>query len=271
MATTLSQGNFFGQLVGRVQLADFILNETVYVPRATIPPHSHQNAYFCLVRQGKYTEAYVSKTRSCGPLTFAFHPPGELHSESFGDAEARSFNIEITENWLRRVCDRVSFDAPLAFQGGPVTGIALRLYREFQVTDAVSCIAIEGLILEIIATAFRRAQSGARPSAPAWLRTVCEILNDRFAERLGLGQIAHLVGVHPVYLATAFRRHYNCTIGEYVRRLRLEYSCRELARSNRPLAEIAVAAGYADQSHFCRTFKNSTGLSPAQYRRLHLN
>lgn len=271
MSTTLSQGSFFGRLIGRVQLADFILNETVYVPRAVIPPHSHQNAYFCLVREGKYTEAYGSKTRSCGPLTFAFHPPGELHSESFGDAEARSFNIEITGNWLRRVCDRVRFDAPFAFQGGPITGIALRLYREFQVTDAVSMIAIEGLILEIIATAFRQAQSSARPSAPAWLKTVREILHDRFAERLELNQVADLVDVHPVYMATVFRRYYNCTIGEYVRRLRVEYSCRELIRSNRPLAEIAVAAGYADQSHFCRAFKNSTGFSPAQYRRLHLN
>ncbi|HEY6330403.1 MAG TPA: helix-turn-helix transcriptional regulator, partial [Blastocatellia bacterium] len=74
-----------------------------------------------------------------------------------------------------------------------------------------------------------------------------------------------------VYMATAFRRYHNCTIGEYVRRLRIEYSCRELAGSNRPLAEIAASAGYADQSHFCRAFRNSTGLSPAQYRRLYLN
>jgi AraC family transcriptional regulator len=59
------------------------------------------------------------------------------------------------------------------------------------------------------------------------------------------------------------------TVGEYLRRLRVEYTGRELSGSNRPLVDIGLDAGFSDQSHFTRTFKRVTGLTPAAYRSLH--
>jgi AraC-like DNA-binding protein len=70
------------------------------------------------------------------------------------------------------------------------------------------------------------------------------------------------VGVHPVYLASAFRRHYRCSIGEYKRRLRVEFICGEIARSDAPLSQVALAAGYSDQAHFSRSFKRFAGMTP---------
>jgi len=270
MHTTLPHGKFFGRVVGSARVADFFLNETVYLPGTRIPRHSHENGYFCLVRQGSYTEAYGAKTRSCGPLTFAFHPPGELHSEDFGEVEARSFNIEISRQRLRGLGDgSLNLDKPLVLTS--VAGLGLRLYHEFQLMDEVSRLAIEGLILEIIAGAARAAKGKPRTEPPEWLGKVREILQERFAERLALNEIATMVQVHPVHMATMFRRYNHCTVGEYVRQLRIEYSCRELATSRKSLAEIAAAAGYADQSHFCRALRNSLGLSPSEYRRRRLN
>jgi len=74
--------------------------------------------------------------------------------------------------------------------------------------------------------------------------------------------------MQPPSLARAFRRRYGCTVGEYVRRLRIEFACRELAGSEKPLASIAQNAGFFDQSHFSKTFKLLTGQSPAAYRKL---
>jgi AraC-like DNA-binding protein len=59
------------------------------------------------------------------------------------------------------------------------------------------------------------------------------------------------------------------TIAEYVRMLRLDWAAARVAKSEEPLSAIALRAGYADQSHFTRAFKRRTGLTPAQYRRLH--
>ncbi|HYR28431.1 MAG TPA: helix-turn-helix transcriptional regulator, partial [Thermoanaerobaculia bacterium] len=64
-----------------------------------------------------------------------------------------------------------------------------------------------------------------------------------------------------------FRRHFRCTVGDYVRERRIEYASRELARSATPLALIALDAGFASQAHFSTTFKRMTGFTPAAYRR----
>jgi AraC family transcriptional regulator len=55
-------------------------------------------------------------------------------------------------------------------------------------------------------------------------------------------------------------------VGDYVRKLRIEYACHELVASARPIVDIALAAGFCDQSHFTRTFKLAVGSSPSQYR-----
>jgi AraC family transcriptional regulator len=75
-------------------------------------------------------------------------------------------------------------------------------------------------------------------------------------------------GVHPVSLARAFRHHYGCTVGEYIRRLRIRYACDRLLGSDDSLVEIAYAAGFSHQAHLSRTFKRTLGLSPSQFRRL---
>ena len=61
--------------------------------------------------------------------------------------------------------------------------------------------------------------------------------------------------------------HANRSPGEYVRRLRVEIACQRLASSDMPLAEIALAAGFSDQSHFTKTFRHYNGMTPGEYRR----
>jgi AraC family transcriptional regulator len=91
---------------------------------------------------------------------------------------------------------------------------------------------------------------------------------EHFSETLTLTQIAQVVGVHPVYLATAFRKKFGLTIGEFVRKLRIEHACDELIKGDLPLAAIALDAGFVDQSHFSKVFKLQVGTTPANYRRI---
>jgi AraC family transcriptional regulator len=84
-----------------------------------------------------------------------------------------------------------------------------------------------------------------------------------------LKTIADSVAVHPVHLVRTFRRFYRSTVGEYLRRLRIEFASQQLAGTDTPLADIALASGFADQCHFTRTFKRLTGLTPARYRALY--
>jgi AraC-like DNA-binding protein len=92
------------------------------------------------------------------------------------------------------------------------------------------------------------------------------LLRDRFAEPLTLDEIAGAVGVHPMHLTRVFRRHFRCTIGDMVRRLRIDFACRQLSSTDDALVEIALAAGFSDQSQFCRTFRRLTGMTPTGFR-----
>lgn len=75
------------------------------------------------------------------------------------------------------------------------------------------------------------------------------------SQTLSLSNVAEVVGVHPTHLAKMFRRHYGCTIGEYIRMLRLDYAAKLLAQPNKTLSAIALVAGFYDQSHFAHFFK----------------
>jgi AraC family transcriptional regulator len=268
MQQRLSGGRFYGRAVRHRVVGGLHLVETCYAPGSRLPRHSHEHGYFCLVRRGQYREEYGGRERSCGPLSVAFHPPGEVHAEQFAGDETLSFNIEVTDSWLARWPDFVArYDWAADFRGGALAGLALRLYGEFLRDDTAAPLAIEGLTLEILAEGWRRAVPVPGRGPPPWLARVREVLHHGFAEPLTLGELAAQAGVHPVHAATAFRRHYGCTVGQYVRRRRIEFACYQLATSAASVAEIALTAGFADQSHFSRTFKRLTGLTPAAYRK----
>src|SRR5262249_40350364 len=148
---------------------------------------------------------------------------------------------------------------PADFQGGPFVRLARCLYREFRQSDPFAPLAVEGLMLELIAGLARRRDHAAGRRPPVWLARVRELLRARFGAPPGLGEMAREVGVHAVHLARTFRAHYGCSTGEYVRQLRVEFACQRLAKSAAPLVEIALAAGFFDQSHFTRVFKQFTG------------
>ena len=103
-------------------------------------------------------------------------------------------------------------------------------------------------------------------SAPPWLRRVRERLEGETAPVLA--DLAGEAGVHPRYLMRVFRRWVGCSMGEFVRRRRIRRARMMLAETSDGLAAVSAAAGFYDQSHFGRTFKRLTGLTPREYRRL---
>jgi len=271
MKRILYEGEFFGQTLKSCEVAGLSLTETTHGPNIKLPRHAHSHAYFCIALQGTYTEVYEKKIRECHALTLAFHPPFELHSEQFRDLIVRSFNVEMKPCFLERIREHSPIlDSPADFQGGLTAMLGIRAYNEFQRMDGASPLVIEGLILEMIAEASRLRLNISSRKSDYWLSQVKEMLHAHFSENLALSSIAQKVNVHPVHLAREFRKLYRCSIGEYVRQLRIEFACKELASTDAPLIEIALRAGFFDQSHFCRVFKRSMGLTPAQYRLINL-
>jgi AraC family transcriptional regulator len=102
--------------------------------------------------------------------------------------------------------------------------------------------------------------------APSWLARVRDALHEHFADPPSLAELACDADVHPDHLGRTFRRYYGLTPGAYVRRVRLERAIRLIVDTQRPLAEIAYATGFADQSHMTRQVGDATGLPPGRLR-----
>jgi AraC-like DNA-binding protein len=91
-------------------------------------------------------------------------------------------------------------------------------------------------------------------------------MRTNFAEPLSNAELARVAGRSVRALERMFRRQMQATPQQFLRRLRLRLACRELSTSRRPLAAIAVAHGFCDQSHFVREFRREFGLTPGDYR-----
>jgi AraC family transcriptional regulator len=241
--------------------------EASYPPDDRHPTHSHERASFCLVLEGGFAASSRNTSVVCNPSSVLFYPAGEAHAEHFQPAGGRCLILEVESARLDRPeGPPLALDCPADFHGGSVAGIAFRLYRELRTMDDASPLAIEGLALELLAEAFRSLRRPAGRTPTRRLEDARELLRAHFPEQISLSVVAGVAGLHPIYFAQEFRKAYGCSVGEYVRRLRVEFASRELSGTDAPLSRIAVEAGFFDQSHFTRTFKRLTGMTPAEYR-----
>lgn len=250
-----------------IEVGGLIITETAHAARLSLPRHAHERANVSFVLKGSFTEVIGRHSQECGPLSLLVKPAGEVHSNEYGSAGARCLIIEVMQHRLEairsysKVLDRAEH-----LRSGLLPTLALRVYREFRLRDRSSLLIIEGLVLEILGHAARRGAPAMPLAPPRWLKQARDICHEQFTQPISLLGVATSVDVNPAHLARTFRRHYQCSVGEYVRRLRLDFAAREIVESDMSLAEIASAAGFYDHSHFTHAFKARTGMTPTEYR-----
>jgi AraC family transcriptional regulator len=268
MEQQLAPGIFFGERHNCRHLPGLSITESVYAAHAVLPRHAHTHAFLSFIRHGTYRETYRTMARDYAAPTVVFHPPGESHADHFAQTGGRILSVEFAPCWLEQVRAHAPIlDGSAEFEGGLPCWLMLRVCRELRNWDEVSPLAVEGVVLEILAMATRHTVKKHGRVVPHWLRQVRDLLHERFADHLTSEQIAQTAGVHPTHLMRAFRQVHGCTLGEYVRRLRTDFACRRLAASDVPLVDIALSAGFCDQGHFTKAFKRATGLTPSEYRK----
>ncbi len=156
---------------------------------------------------------------------------GAIHSNRIHNTGIRFFCIEMGRPWRNRANGHLeSLRGLTHFDEGLLPWLAMRLYREFRAEDEVAPLAIEGLVLELLAGVARQS-SHSEKGTTRWMQKARDFVHDRFQESISLAEVADFAEVHPVSLARAFRRTYHCTVGDYVRKLRIEFACQKLTGS----------------------------------------
>jgi AraC family transcriptional regulator len=114
------------------------------------------------------------------------------------------------------------------------------------------------------------AEQEQRCGLPArMLRCIEEYIDVHLEKDLSVEELASHLGISPSYFARSFRSSVGLAPHSYVMRRRLLRAQELLARTELPLTDIALATGFADQSHFSRRFHEMTGMPPRTFRLQH--
>lgn len=124
-----------------------------------------------------------------------------------------------------------------------------------------------GTIVSLDDSVPERRESAAMSSRSK--RVIEEFIDARLEHGIDIAELATRIGLSESYFFRVFRKSFGISPHRYLMRRRLSLAQSLLTKSDLGLAEIALKAGFADQSHFSRSFQQFTGLSPGAFRRQH--
>ena len=232
--------------------------------------HAHAETTLTLVAHGAYEESRDrGASQSFGSGSAWLRPAGATHANRFPREGIESLVVELAADRLVQIGEYWPEVSGLGrFESPVIARLTRTLGREAQARDTAAPLALEAGTLELFAALARSAQRRAEGKLPPpWVRRVREALADESTAAWDVRSLAQCAGVHPVHLARTFREHYGLSPGEWLRERRLDQARARLETTEDPLSQIALEAGFSDQSHFSRAFRARFGGSPGRLRR----
>lgn len=226
--------------------------------------HCHENAHISFVLNGGSLEKRRNLEVERLPGKTTFYHSGEYHQSTNMVKFSRHANLEIQPNFLTKYEIDENTIGDAIDKNNDIKFLFLHVYKELIVADELSAISIRMLLLDLINHSLNIQTKGKRP---AWLNEIENILQTKWDEHISLNDLSITVNMHPVTVSKMFHKYYSCTLGQYMRKLKIEKAITLIKISNYSLTEIAFECGFADQSHFIRTFKYWTGLLPHDYQK----
>jgi len=230
-------------------------------PGSNLDDHVHDNPYLSLHVLGAYSEAGEGgEVRIDGPAA-AFHPAGSAHADRIGDRGLTTVVVEFDADWLARALGpRPVPQRSIYWRDGAMAAGATRLAR--------FCLSRDGADRSVSAAlGFLCGALTERPEplTSAWLERL-EALMESDPD-LGPARLSQRLGVSDAWLARAYRSRRGEGLAERRRRRQVETAVIRLEAGAAALADVALEAGFCDQSHMNRSFKLLLGCTPAEVRR----
>jgi AraC family transcriptional regulator len=225
-----------------------------------IEPHRHDLPFLMLPTLGGCRESFDGGEADVGGPAAVLHPPGSIHADRIHETGLETFTIEFDPAWVRRYGFHQRLERSRYFSGGAVIAAAGALRKVWSTPEEGETALGQALALFL---GQAMGDTGQDP-APPWLDDAASVIGSE--ERPTTAALARRLDLHPAWLARAYRAAMGEGIGETLRRRRVERASRLLRRTGAGLAEVAVDAGFCDQSHMNRAFRQLLGRTPRQVR-----
>ncbi len=150
----------------------------------------------------------------------------------------------------------------------PVRNLAPLVARAAIAADASA--PLDELAMELATAALRASGECQLPTISKRdeqrVAAVARYMEQRFTEPCALSELAQLAGLSDFHFLRVFRATTGLTPHQHLLRSRLRVAATLLARSDTPVTDVALAAGFEDLSNFTRTFRAEYALTPSRYR-----
>lgn len=251
-----------GRTLRSVRLPGFVLTETSHAPDTSFEPHTHRFQAVTAPLAGTFAERVEGDSFHCVPGMVLWKKAGATHRNRYGSRGSRALIIEILQpTSLERSWEPTP--RPARASEGLPWAMALGLYR--MIDASPTALDVEELLAEILLPP--PTDEGKRvPGVPRWLSRARDHVDQEWIDPPSLSDLAEEASVHPVYLARAFRRYYGRSVGELVRRKRVDRAVGALLDEEMSLSSLALRLGFYDQSHFTKCFRKATGMTPGEVR-----
>ncbi len=236
------------------------------------PRHWHDELYLCAIIDGAADLQCVASSYSTPPGTLVLVPPGEIHANRklrctfrcmFIDNQALQAEME---RFTEQAVPGMSFRTEL-IRSVKTTTSFLRTHQFLGQTaselarDSAVMLFFHALVSRHSATDLRSVRDGNEDPA---IRRTQRFLDEHYAERVSLQDLARFAGLSPYHLHRSFCRKIGMPPHGYQTQVRIHHA-RLMLRQGRSISDVASSSGFVDQSHFARHFKKLTGVTPGQY------
>ncbi|HVS04186.1 MAG TPA: AraC family transcriptional regulator [Thermoanaerobaculia bacterium] len=240
-----------------------------YPAGLTQMPHAHPEPRLCLILRGTLAETSAAGAVNAGAWSLAVKPPGVEHSDSFGPTGTRILSVLFaTERGATSAEARTSLGRWQWLDDGTGARPGVAALAALTVGGTAGRNAIAAAVRALLHELQERERRRAVATSPPWMALALAALERDNGGPGAVSRAAGAAGVHRVTLARRLRRHGKGSARGRLCWLRVRRAAHWLTGTTRPLARIAVEAGFADQSHMCRDVRRTLGVTPGRLRQL---
>ncbi|MDJ1017507.1 MAG: AraC family transcriptional regulator [Paracoccaceae bacterium] len=244
-----------------------------------VQPHYHDYFEVFLVERGQAWHSVNGIEQRLQTGSIVFVRPDDVHAIAASKGTCRiiniMFRIETAEHLVARYSDAFEgrfFWSPgllptVAALTGPRIERAINTMLELQTTHRRLELIEEFLMTLLVRVVDLPETSGAK--LPGWLVDACARAREPEVFRVGASALVAEAGRGHEHVCRAMKAHLGLTPTAYINRIRMEQAALMLASSNAPIADVALACGIENLSHFYRTFRGHYGRTPRSYRQEH--
>lgn len=231
-------------------------------------PHRHDTYAIGITLSGVQTFRYRGEQRHCLPGQYHILHPDELHDGAGGTAEGFAYRIVYLDPSLvqqalgRRSLPFVS--DPIVEAGEFQNILPPEMWRLDEPIDDVARVEIVAAVAEMLD---RVSRTGTKKQSSLRLASLLRVRDLILADptvRQSMATLEEVSGLDRWALARQFRAAFGTSPGRFRTMRQLDRARRSIG-CGLPLAEAALQAGFADQSHMSRMFKCCYGLTPGKW------